>query len=417
LFGLQTKQKERPSVCSVCPPCLEKNSTVRKVIIYCILYYKDKKREQGLGSNHYMKNSFLKWMLISGLIFGMFFGLGAGLTKIMQPGDPGKEKTAGEEKQNRIDGERTNILVLGVDARPGEKNSRSDTMLLVSIDPKLDKAAIISIPRDTRTEIKGLGTSKICAANFIGGPKYAVDRVEELMHTQIDYYIEMDFKGFEKIVDTLGGVTIDVPQRMYKPLEGINLHPGKQKLDGKKALAFVRFRDYTNGDIDRTYQQQAFVKALAGEVLQPRTIAKLPSLAKQMKQYVETDIGFTDMVKMASWAPGFNTGSIITQTLPGCFYDEVDSNGRLLNSYWLADKNATADLLENLFAGNTIAVVQQSPPPLVIGPPANVEDEDDTENSEDIKQQRSQLPSPGHNGEFKSPYQQPQDPSGPQGYI
>jgi len=233
-----------------------------------------------------MKNSFLKWMLISGLVFGLFFGLGAGFTKLLHPGNLGKEKTVGEEKLNRVDGERTNILVLGVDARPGEKNSRSDTMLLVSIDPKLDKVAVISIPRDTRTEIKGLGTSKICAANFVGGPKYAVNRVEYLMQTQIDYYVEMDFKGFEKVVDILGGVTIDVPQRMYKPAEGINLYPGKQKLDGKKALAFVRFRDYINGDIDRTYQQQVFIKTLAAEVLQPRTITKLPNLAKQMKQYV-----------------------------------------------------------------------------------------------------------------------------------
>ena len=369
--------------------------------------------------NYIMKNAFLKWMLISGLIFGLFFGLGVGFTKLLQPGNLGKEKTVGEEKLNRIDGERTNILILGVDARPGEKNSRSDTMLLVSIDPKLDKVAVISIPRDTQTEIRGLGTSKICAANFVGGPKYAVNRVEELMQTQIDYYIEMDFKGFEKVVDTLGGVTIDVPQRMYKPTEGINLYPGKQKLDGKKALAFVRFRDYINGDIDRTYQQQVFIKTLAGEVLQPRTITKLPKMAKQMKQYVETDIGFTDMIKMVSWAPGFNADSIITQTLPGCFYDEVDSRGRLLNSYWLADKNATANLLENLFVGKTIAVVQQSPPPAVVDPPADVEDEYDIENDNigDINQQRSQLPSPGHNGELRIPVQEPQNSAGPQGYI
>lgn len=364
-----------------------------------------------------MKNSFLKWMLIIGLVFGMFFGLGAGFTKLLQPTDP-REKTTQEDKQKKIDGDRTNILVLGVDARPGEKNSRSDTMLLVSIDPKLDKAAIISIPRDTRIDIKGLGTNKICTANFVGGPKYAADRVEELLQTRIDYYIAMDFKGFEKIVDTLGGVTIDVPQRMYKPSEGINLYPGTQKLDGKKALAFVRFRDYINGDIDRTQQQQAFIKALAGEVLQPRTITKLPNLAKQMKKYVETDIGFTDMVKMASWAPGFNSDSIITQTLPGCFYDEVDYNGRLLNSYWLADKNATADLLENLFAGKTIAVVQQSPPPVVVGPPPG-DSEDDNDNDidlEDIAQQRPKLPSPGHNRGERTFPSSPGTTS-PQGYI
>lgn len=369
-----------------------------------------------------MKNSFLKWMLISGLIFGMFFGLGAGFTKLLQTADFQEEETVKEEKQTRADGKRTNILVLGVDARPGEKNSRSDTMLLVSIDPKLDKVAVISIPRDTRMEIKTLGTNKICAANFVGGPRYAVDRVEELMQTHIDYYVEMNFKGFEKIVDTLGGVTIDVPQRMYKPSEGINLHPGKQKLNGKKALGFVRFRDYTNGDIDRTYQQQVFIKALAGEVLKPRTITKLPSLAKQMKQYVDTNIGFTDMLKMASWAPGFTSDSIITQTLPGCFYDEVDSNGRLLNSYWLADKSETPDLLENLFAGKTIAVVQQSPPPVVVGSSTEGDDEDeyniDNDTIEDINQQRSKLPSPGHNGELGRPSPETQDyPSGPQGYI
>lgn len=371
-----------------------------------------------------MKKSFLKWMLVIGLVFGMFFGLGAGLTKLMQPEQPDKEKPIEAEKQYPDDGERTNILVLGVDARPGEKNSRSDTMLLVSIDPKLDKVAVISIPRDTRIEVKGSHLAKICTANYIGGPEYAVDRVEALMQTNIDHYIEMDFKGFAKVVDTLGGVTIDVPQRMYKPLEGINLQPGKQKLDGKNALAFVRFRDYINGDIDRTYQQQVFIKALANEVLQPKTITRLPGLVKQLKQYVETDIGFTDMLKMASWAPGFQAGSVITQTLPGCFYDEVDGNGKLLQSYWLADKDEATSLLENLFAGKTVAVVQQSPPPAVVGPPAGSQDNSEEENNDEdsgledsIDKQRPNLPSPGHNGEIETPPAQNIDPVGPDGYI
>lgn len=358
-----------------------------------------------------------------GLVFGMFFGLGAGLTKLMQPEPPEKDKPVEAKKEYPDDGERTNILVLGVDARPGEKNSRSDTMLLVSVDPKLDKVAVISIPRDTRIEVKGSYLEKICAANYIGGPEYAVDRVENLMQTKIDHYIEMDFNGFKQIVDTLGGVTIDVPHRMYKPLEGINLRPGRQKLDGKGALAFVRFRDYVNGDIDRTHQQQVFIKALANEVLQPKTITKLPSLARQLKQYVETDIGFTDMLRMASWAPGFKADSVITQTLPGCFYDEVDGNGRLLKSYWLADEDEATSLLENLFAGKTVAVVKQSPPPAVVGPPAESGDPDEVNNDEDsdlkdsIDKQRPNLPSPGHNGEIETPPAETIDPAGPEGYI
>jgi LCP family protein required for cell wall assembly len=372
-----------------------------------------------------MKKSFLKWMLAVGLIFGMFFGLGAGLTKLMQqPEQPEKEKPTETKKQYPDDGERTNILVLGVDARPGEENSRSDTMLLVSIDPELDKVAVISIPRDTRIEVKGSYLDKICTANYIGGPEYAVDRVEDLMQTKIDHYVEMDFNGFKKIVDTLGGVTVDVPQRMYKPLEGINLRPGRQKLNGKDALAFVRFRDYVNGDIERTAQQQVFVKALANEVLQPKTITKLPSLVKQLKQYVKTDIGFTDMLKMASWAPGFKSDAVITQTLPGCFYDEVDGNGNLLKSYWLADEDEATSLLDNLFAGKTVAVVKQSPPPAVIGPPAGnsnseaeTKDEDAPPSEDDIAGQRSALPSPGHNGEIETPPAEPIDPVGPEGYI
>jgi LCP family protein required for cell wall assembly len=381
-----------------------------------------------------MKNLFVKWMVVGGLVFGMFFGMGAGLTRLMQPA-PATEKKEPVEvtKQVPADGERTNILVLGVDARPGEKNSRSDTMLLVSIDPKLDKAAIISIPRDTKIELKNGSVEKICAANFIGGPKYAVEKVEELMQTKIDHYVEMDFKGFKDIVNTLGGVTIDVPRRMYKPLEDIDLHPGEQKLDGKKALAFVRFRDYTNGDIDRTHQQQVFIKALANEVLKPRTITKLPGLARQFKQYVETDIGFTDVLKMASWAPGFNSDSIITQTLPGCFYDEVDGKGRLMKSYWLADKDQATRLLDDLFAGKTVAVVQQSPPPVVVGPVVNDEEDPEDEDSttedrvgdvedikdiEDIAKQRPHLPSPGHNDEIEIPSEPVvTDPRGPEGYI
>jgi len=392
--------------------------------------------------------SYLKLMLLMGLVFGLFFGMGAGLTKLMQPPSKAESKEpVKEEEQYPEDEERTNILVLGVDARPGEKNSRSDTILLFSVDPKLDKVAVISIPRDTRIEIQGGYKEKICAANFIGGPEYAVDRVENLMHTNIDHYVLIDFKGFEKIIDIIGGVTIDVPQRMYKPSEGIDLKPGKgQRLNGKDALAFVRFRDYVNGDIDRTHQQQVFIKALAKEVLQPKTITRLPSMIKELKQYVKTDIGFTDMLKMASWAPGFNADSIITQTLPGSFYDEVDGNGNLLKSYWLADEDAAANLLENLFAGKTVAVVQQSPPPLVIGGPAkneedtepksvadserNSEEENATENDEEnseseeptdyipgLEEQRNNLPSPGHNEEFELPPTGTVDPVGPEGYI
>jgi LCP family protein required for cell wall assembly len=234
------------------------------------------------------RKKYLTMMIAAGLIFGLFFGVGSGLTSLIvnrAEADDNKTPENEEEILERQDGERTNILLLGVDARPGEETARSDTMILVSVDPDLNKAAVVSIPRDTKVTIKG-ATEKICAANVLGGPDLAASLVGDLMNIKVDYWVEMDFNGFEKIVDTLGGVTVTVPERMYKPSEGIDLQPGTKKLDGHDALGFVRYRDYAMGDIDRTSQQQVFVKALAKEVLQAKTIPKLPKLIKDLNKYV-----------------------------------------------------------------------------------------------------------------------------------
>jgi len=377
-------------------------------------------------------------MIGAGLIFGLCFGIGSGLTSLIvnRTADSNVEPEGTEEEiMERQDGERTNILLLGVDARPGEEASRSDTMILVSVDPDLNKAAVVSIPRDTKVTIKG-ATEKICAANVLGGPELAVSTVEDLMNINIDYWVEMDFNGFEKIVDTLGGVTVTVPQRMYKPSEGIDLQPGTKKLNGADALGFVRFRDYAMGDIDRTSQQQVFIKALAKEVLQPKTIPKLPKLIKDLNKYVETNMKVTDMLRIASWAPGFKTDAIVAQTLPGSFYDQVDENGYLLQSYWQVDKQQVARLLETMFEGDTVAVVQNTIQTVIPTQNSSDSNEDEDKNDEKDKNEtneenldpeqetarnweRSQLPSPGHEtpGPSVPVTPPPADPTGPEGYI
>jgi LCP family protein required for cell wall assembly len=319
------------------------------------------------------KKGIIKYILASLLVFALFFTAGAEVSSYLI-NDKDKDILQAADESEAIpleeDGERTNILLLGVDARPGEKNSRSDTMLLVSIDPVLDRVAVISIPRDTKVDISGSSVEKINAANFVGGPDYAVEIVEKVLGINIDYYVEADFNGFKKVVDTIGGVTIDVPQRMYNPYEGINLKPGIQRLNGSQALAFVRFRDYVNGDIDRTVQQQAFIKALADELLQPKTITKLPALIKEVNKYVDTNIPLSQMLKMASWAPGFNSSSITAQTLPGYFYNVYNDSGELQNSFWVVERDKTSSLIEQMLAGQTVAVIQESPYP-AYKPPSN----------------------------------------------
>lgn len=337
--------------------------------------------------------------LAAGLVFGSFFSAGAWLTKWIN--SRGGEENLIEEDTG---GERVNILVLGIDKRPGETNARSDTMMLVSIDPELDKAVILSIPRDTRVEIKGSPVDKICAANMVGGPSYAVRTVEKLLGVDIDYYVAVDFNGFKEIIDTLGGVTIDVPQRMYKPSEDINLYPGLQRLNGRQALAFVRYRGYIQGDIARTEMQQKFIRALADEILKPKTIAKLPALVKQANKYVETDMGITDMLRIASWAPGFTADSIITQTLPGYFYDEYNSYGVMVASYWIPDKKLIGGILDRLFAGETMAVVSE-PPAGFYTSAGKVASRPDKIKKDSPEEQRKNLPSPGHSaGAAGGPY-------------
>lgn len=313
--------------------------------------------------------AFLKLMLMAGVIFGVFFGVGTGLTHLLT--SPSGILAEGDEQdkdqQATIEeGERTNVLILGVDARPGDDHPRSDTMLLATIDPELKKVAIVSIPRDTKVKLKNGQVDKITAANSLGGPEYAVAAVEKLMDTNIDYYVEMDFNGFKDIVDALGGVNINVPQRMKKLSEGINLYSGQQKLNGSQALQYVRFRDYDMGDIQRTAAQQEFLKALTAEILQPSTITKLPKLVSTIDKCTDSNMHLGDMLKIASWAPKFSKESLITQTLPGYFYDERDSDGNLLVSYWLANEDQIPTLLDNMLAGKTVAVVQGYKAPLVV---------------------------------------------------
>lgn len=348
--------------------------------------------------------SAIKFAMIAGLVFGLCFGIGMGGVKYFLA-----DRLADKDVQNEeeiIDGDRINVLVMGMDARPGEDRTRTDTMMLASIDPELKKVALVSIPRDTKIDVPGSPLDKICTANLVGGPRMAVSKTEELLGESIDYYVLMDFKGFKKIVDTLGGVEIDVDQRMYKPAEGIDLRPGQQRLNGHDALAYVRYRGYVTADIERTAHQQQFIKALAKEVLKPKTITKLPSLIKQVDKVVDTNMGISDMLKLAKWIPAFKAESIASTTLPGYFYDVRDTNGTLIDSYWIADSSQNGKLLNSLMAGEEVAVVVNGPSgggsqtQVVSQRNTNVSDG----NSESSKSwheeledwERSMLPSPGH---------------------
>lgn len=243
-----------------------------------------------------------------------------------------------QKQEEEILKDRMNFLLLGVDAREGEKNTRADTIMLVSVDKEHNRIALLSMPRDTRVKIPGHGYEKINAANVYGGPELAMKTVSSLVGMEIDNYVVTNVRGFRDIVNTLGGVTLDVEKRMsyYDPydepdLRRIDLQPGVQKLDGNKALQYVRFRSDALGDVSRTERQQKFLKALAKEMMQPSTITKMPKLVPTINKYIETNLGLGEMVALARAVQNLNNVEIVTQTMPGKF---LDMDGV---SYWSVD--------------------------------------------------------------------------------
>ena len=173
-----------------------------------------------------------------------------------------------------------------------------------------------------------------------------VETVSDFLGVPINKYVELDFEGFVNVVDILGGVTIDVDERMYRPSEGINLRPGKQQhLDGDEALQFVRWRG-KRGDIGRIENQQKFLKTLADQTIRLGTIVKLPSLIKEVSESTETNLTLKQMLGLAKIAQGVREGQIATFTLPG---EPIYINGV---SYWEPYEEEISELIDEFLARN-----------------------------------------------------------------
>jgi len=313
------------------------------------------------------------------LVFTASFFAGKLVTDWRASGDPQQvgspkpvDQSSDEEEMLPVD--RLNVLLMGTDTREGEKDARTDSLVLVSIDRETKKIAMISVPRDTMVEIKGYGTNKINSANVFGGPDLARKTVEELLSVEIPYYVKTNFDGFKDIIDILGGVDIDVEKRMYYPAEDIDLKSGQQRLGGYDALAYVRYRNDALGDISRAKRQQNFLKALAKEMLRPGAIIKAPKLIPKLMDAVETNLGLGDAILVAKAASRLDSNNIATATLPGVFYNYKGM------SYWKVDQDEAELVLKDLFAGVKVATI--TGPDITI--PAEDESVEDTEENQEV---------------------------------
>lgn len=216
------------------------------------------------------------------------------------------------------------VLLTGLDKRPKEEVSRTDTIIVARVDPEQKKVWMVSIPRDTRAEIPGKGVGKINTAAY-GGPSLVIETVEKLMGIEVNHYLEVDFRGFEKLVDTMGGVRIYVESEIddwraadHSPgHRAKHIDEGWQTLDGEHALTYVRSRDYPDADFTRMRHQQEFFRALLSQSTQIGRVTKIPGMVRAFAPYCSTDMSWRKIADVAMALHAMPSESLQTATLTG----------------------------------------------------------------------------------------------------
>ncbi|OAB48530.1 LCP family protein [Paenibacillus antarcticus] len=188
------------------------------------------------------------------------------------------------------------VLVMGVDQRENDVG-RSDSMIMLSVNPSKESILMFNIPRDTRTEIIGHGTiDKINHAYAFGGVNMSIQTVENLLQVPINYYIKVNMEGFSQIIDLLGGVELENPFSFQ--YEGYDFKEGHLKLNGTAALAYSRMRyDDPRGDFGRNARQREVLKQTMKNALQVSNILHVQSMLTEVGNNVKTDITFNEMKK------------------------------------------------------------------------------------------------------------------------
>lgn len=209
------------------------------------------------------------------------------------------EKAAAKQPDDASD-KPLDVLVLGVDKRPDAsqgESTRSDTMMLVRITPSTGRIKLLSVPRDLYVEVEPGVKDKINAAYAYGGVDQAESVMEDVTGVEIDNYAVVDFEGFEKVVDIIGGVKLNVRQGVFP--EKWHMGEGVQRLNGHKALLYARYRGTPRADLDRIDHQQKLLGALRRQAFRWNSVTKLPGIIKATNDNVSTDLGVWQAIPLA----------------------------------------------------------------------------------------------------------------------
>jgi LCP family protein required for cell wall assembly len=242
------------------------------------------------------------------------------------------------------------ILVLGTDEGPGREGPfRSDAIMLVRTDPDEHRIALLSIPRDLRVEIPGRGPDKVNAAYAFGGPTLAIRTMEALTGVPINHVVVVNFSRFGEMIDTLGGVTIDVPkpilsnkfgcpfatQAKCDRWPGWRFKPGEQTMDGRRALVYSRIRinrlDPAENDITRGERQQAVVQAIADEVTSFGTFLRMPFIGDELVEPLATDLSANQFLQLG-WVKRRTPSSGILRCRLGGSLADIDGQSFIIGN-------------------------------------------------------------------------------------
>jgi len=230
------------------------------------------------------------------------------------------------------------ILLLGVDQRAGD-HGRSDSLILMTVNPKDQSMKMVSIPRDTRTEIVGKGsTDKINHAYAFGGVDMAVNTVEKFLDVPVDYYVQVNMESFKDIVDAVGGVTVN--NDLNFNYDGYSFKKGDLTLDGKEALAYSRMRKQDpRGDFGRQMRQRQIIEGVIEEGASVQSLANYGTILDTIGTNVRTNLTFDDMKQIQS---NYKDARRNVEQL------QVDGKGEKIDGiYYYAVSDATREALSS----------------------------------------------------------------------
>ncbi|MEC3883964.1 LCP family protein [Halobacillus sp. HZG1] len=202
-------------------------------------------------------------------------------------------------EKKRKEKEPLNILLMGVDERAGD-SGRSDALMVLSVDPNDNRSQIISIPRDTRTEMVGNSShsgkqDKINHAYAFGGADMAIQTVENFLEINLDYYVQVNMEGLEEMVDAVGGITIQNDIEWYGK-NNFHYKKGELTMDGEEALGYVRMRyDDPKGDLGRNERQRKVIQGIVDKGMNVGSINKIGNVMDVLGKNVSTNMDFNTM--------------------------------------------------------------------------------------------------------------------------